>query len=152
MNLSDTLELGVAIKEDVVRMISLTDPTAIYPERPYKYADPDLTEAYDLTLADPVNLARRPENGWCYGRPPGIDAGRWPISATNGMPLRHAFTVKLPPQYRTLGNDVCSDLALRRRAMGNAAGKQECRSRRRGGSIRVASTWNSWTTATLSSG
>ncbi|MBB3308658.1 hypothetical protein FHT78_000387 [Rhizobium sp. BK196] len=105
MHLSDTLDLGVAIRENVVRMISLTDPTAVYPERPYKYADPDLTEAYDLTLTDPVNLARRPKNGWCYGRPPGIDGDRWPISATNGMPLRHAFTVKLPPQYRTQGDE-----------------------------------------------
>ncbi|WP_446689021.1 DUF7256 domain-containing protein, partial [Rhizobium laguerreae] len=104
-NLSDTLTLGVGIREDVVRIISLTDPTALYPERPYKYADPSLTEAYDLTMTDPVDLARRPDSGWCYGRPPGIDARRWPVSTTNGMPLRHAFTVKLPPQYRTLGDE-----------------------------------------------
>ncbi|MBY3211713.1 DUF7256 domain-containing protein [Rhizobium laguerreae] len=104
-NLSDTLTLGVGIREDVVRIISLTDPTAVYPERPYKYADPSLTEAYDLTMTDPVDLARRPDNGWCYGRPPGIDARRWPVSTTNGIPLRHAFTVKLPPQYRTLGDE-----------------------------------------------
>lgn len=105
MPLAETLELGVAIREEVVRAISLVDPTAIYPERPYKYADPDLAEAFDLTLADPVNLARRPENGWAYGRPPGIDAESWPISTVNGMPLRHAFTLKLPPSYRTLGKD-----------------------------------------------
>ncbi|KAF5886197.1 hypothetical protein FY112_08060, partial [Rhizobium sp. PEPV16] len=59
-NPSDTLTLGVGIREDVVRIISLTDPTAVYPERPYKYADPSLTEAYDLTMTDPVDLARRP--------------------------------------------------------------------------------------------
>ncbi|ARQ59252.1 UNVERIFIED_ORG: hypothetical protein GGE64_003075 [Rhizobium etli] len=105
MNLSDTLMLGVGIREEVVRIISLTDPTAVYPERPYKYADPNLTEAYDLTMTDPVDLARRPESGWCYGRPPGIDARIWPVSTTNGLPLRHAFTVKLPPQYRTLGDN-----------------------------------------------
>ncbi|MEH7911903.1 hypothetical protein V7798_32685 [Rhizobium laguerreae] len=32
-NLSDTLTLGVGIREDAVRIISLTDPMAVYPFR-----------------------------------------------------------------------------------------------------------------------
>lgn len=128
-SLSDKLILGVGIKENVVRIISLTDPTAIYPERPYKYTDPNLTEAYDLKMTDPVDLARRPENGWCYGRPPGIDARRWPVSTYSGMPLRHAFTVKLPPHYRTLGdNYVAISLFVDEQRF--TAGKRERRQRR----------------------
>lgn len=64
-----------------------------------------LTQAFDLELSDPVRLETRPENGWCFGRPPGIDADRWPMSPVYGTPLRHAFTLKVPAPYRTQGPD-----------------------------------------------
>jgi hypothetical protein len=105
VELSEALNLIAGVKDDVVRIIEVSDPKAVYPERPYKYADNTLAEAFDLTLADPVRLDRRPEHGWCFGRPPGIDAARWPISPKYGTPLRHAFTLRLPPAYRTLGAD-----------------------------------------------
>lgn len=64
---------------------------------------PSLTDAFDLTLLAPVRLDQRPQNGWCYGMPPSIGEDRWPISPIHGTPLRHAFTLKLPEQYRTQG-------------------------------------------------
>lgn len=61
---------------------------------------PALTEAFELALSKPVRLDNRPADGWCFGKPPGIAAEQWPLSPVNGAPLRHAFTVKLPAQYR----------------------------------------------------
>ena len=38
--------------------------------------------------------------GWCFGLPPSIHSDQWPIDPDNGYPLMHAFTIKLPIDYR----------------------------------------------------
>lgn len=103
---NEGFDFTVGIKDGLILSITLTDPNAIYPERPYKYADPLLTDAFNLEISSPVSLKDRPKDGWCYGLPPAIGADRWPISSNYGTPLRHAFTLKLPEQYRTQGTEL----------------------------------------------
>ncbi|MFJ4345457.1 hypothetical protein [Pseudomonas sp. NPDC089401] len=67
-----------------------------------------LSTAYDL-LRDPQcplpGSARGEQwaGGWSLGLPPGITPHQWPLSESLGYPLRHAFTLYLPPEYRTQG-------------------------------------------------
>jgi len=73
-------------------------------------ADPHLKTAYDLLRAPQCLLPRsgRGEQwsgGWSLGLPPGITQHQWPLSESLGYPLRHAFTLQLPREYRTRGED-----------------------------------------------
>lgn len=104
----DVMELRV--REGRLLVIELSRPGLARPERPYKYADPRLTRAYNVF---PGALTRLPvtgrdtawHNGWCLGRPPGISTAQWPLGDTYGHPLRHAFTLRVPEDYRTQGSE-----------------------------------------------
>ena len=99
-------------KDDVLLGFTLERPGLRYPRRPYRDADPTLTTAFDLYCGGQRTLPRDDRdpaawrNGWCFGLPPGIDGAQWPRCPTTGQPLRHAFTVFLPEQYRTQGMDL----------------------------------------------
>nr|WP_314487594.1 hypothetical protein [uncultured Pseudomonas sp.] len=72
-------------------------------------ADPTLTCAYDLLrhsqrLLPHAQRGAEWAGGWCLGLPPGIRPSQWPLSETFGHPLRHAFTLHIPAQYRTQGD------------------------------------------------
>jgi hypothetical protein len=44
--------------------------------------------------------------GWEYGLPPGLTAETWPRHRSNGLPLVHGFTVRVPERYRVRGADL----------------------------------------------
>lgn len=108
MHTADGHELEVTFANDKILALQISQPDAVYPEPPKLLADPDLTCAYDL-LREPQRL--QPESdrgdewaaGWSLGLPPGISQAQWPMSSRLGHPLRHAFTLHLPAQYRTQG-------------------------------------------------
>lgn len=83
----------------------MTDTSSTPPEL---LADPTLTTAWDL-LRDPqqplpVTDRGAPwAGGWSLGLPPGITPEQWPLSPVYGYPLRHAFTLHVPAQYRGQG-------------------------------------------------
>lgn len=88
--------------------LCLSRPGMALPERPWKYADPELREAYNVWPEEALFLPQRERdtcwaNGWCLGRPPGITTAQWPLSPCYGHPLRHAFTLYLPEAYRMQG-------------------------------------------------
>jgi hypothetical protein len=66
-----------------------------------------LTKRYDLTLSQPAPQQPWPaaqwRNGWILGLPAGISKAQWPLSYRTGFPLRHAFTLHVPEQYRPRG-------------------------------------------------
>lgn len=65
------------------------------------------TTAYDLLLLDePANEAGLRADGWRFGLPPGIRPEQWPLDTANGYPLKHGFTLLLPPEYRCHGPDL----------------------------------------------
>jgi hypothetical protein len=64
------------------------------------------SRAYNLKL---LHEERRPgldSHGWCFGLPPGITPQQWPLDALTGYPLVHAFTLRLPEDYRCHGPDI----------------------------------------------
>ncbi|WP_295473299.1 hypothetical protein [uncultured Pseudomonas sp.] len=73
-------------------------------------ADPTLTTAWDL-LRDPqapLPATRRGatwSGGWSFGLPPGISTAQWPLSPLHGYPMRHAFTLHVPSEYRGQGQE-----------------------------------------------
>jgi hypothetical protein len=70
------------------------------------------TIGYDLTLLKtPPKRSTENDHGWCYGLPPGIKPEQWPLSPHDGFPMQHGFTLRIPEQYRTRGNDYVA-LAL----------------------------------------
>lgn len=71
-------------------------------------SNPLPTKAYDLHLTKQsklpaVDRSGEWDNGWCFGLPPGITPEQWPISEKYGFPLRHAFTLHVPAEYRVKG-------------------------------------------------
>lgn len=107
----DGLLLRVAVQDEVVRSIELSQNLPVYRERQLPAAAPSLTCAFDLTLDPQHDLAMRtrgPEwaGGWALGLPPGITPQQWPLSPVFGHPMRHAFTLHLPPQYRAQGQQL----------------------------------------------
>lgn len=103
--------LRVSFNKGLLTEIELSAPDAIYPIFRLPQADPRLTTAFDLTLAPQRQLPaanRSPEweNGWTFGLPPGIQPEHWPISTSYGHPLRHAFTLRFPEQYRVQGDEL----------------------------------------------
>lgn len=74
-------------------------------------ADPMLTTAFDLNPGTQQVIPVRDRgpawcSGWSLGLPPGITPEQWPLSRDFGYPLRHAFTLHLPEQYRRQGQDL----------------------------------------------
>ncbi|WP_122439960.1 DUF7256 domain-containing protein [Pseudomonas viridiflava] len=104
----EAYELLVRVKEDTILAIEISQPGAVYPEPVKLLADPNLTVAYDLIRDPQCHLpvsGRGPEwsGGWSLGLPPGITPEQWPLSPVMGHPLRHAFTLYVPEQYRKQG-------------------------------------------------
>jgi hypothetical protein len=69
---------------------------------------PPPAKAHDLEIlhreADPGPQC----HGWCFGLPPGISPGQWPLDPLTGYPLVHGFTLRLPPDYRCHGPDIAA--------------------------------------------
>jgi len=63
-------------------------------------------KAYDLSLLHEQARAGAQGHGWCYGLPPGISPGQWPLDPLTGYPLVHGFTLRLPPDYRCHGGEI----------------------------------------------
>jgi hypothetical protein len=74
---------------------TMREPACLLPSR-----------AYNLEL---LHEERRPgpdSHGWCFGLPPGISPQQWPLDFLTGYPLVHAFTLRLPRDYRCHGPDI----------------------------------------------
>lgn len=101
-------ELIVRVRDGVILALEISQPGAVYPEPDKLLADTSLNKVYDL-LRDPQQplppSGRGAEwaGGWNLGLPPGISAQQWPLSPSLGYPMRHAFTVHVPSQYRAQG-------------------------------------------------
>jgi hypothetical protein len=89
--------------------ITLRSRSSIFPS--FEPADSNLKQAFDVW---PVEGRKLPDQergaewagGWTFGLPPGIQSKHWPLDPEKGYPLRHAFTLHLPPQYRVKGMDL----------------------------------------------
>lgn len=107
---SEGFVLLVRILNQHIGALEISQSNAIYPEPEKLLADPHLKTAYDLLRAPQCLQPRngRGEHwsgGWSLGLPPGITQRQWPLSESLGYPLRHAFTLQLPYEYRTQGED-----------------------------------------------
>lgn len=108
----DRTELGhdliVRFRNDAILALEIIQPGAVYPQPAKLLADPQLTRAYDF-IRDPQmpqpKTARGSAwaGGWSLGLPPGISPEQWPLSPAIGHPMRHAFTVHVPADYRMQG-------------------------------------------------
>lgn len=102
---------NVNAQDSMVKSIRLENPNAAYREPLLPVFDPVLTKAFDLKLGPQRILPRTNRGvewsgGWTLGLPPGITTAQWPLSASNGQPLRHAFTLHLPVDYRIKGEEL----------------------------------------------
>ncbi|KQQ60269.1 hypothetical protein ASF84_06110 [Pseudomonas sp. Leaf127] len=104
----DGHDLIVRFRGGAILALEISQPDAVYPEPDKLLADTRLNTVYDL-LRDPqrpLPATGRGEEwagGWNLGLPPGITPVQWPLSPSNGHPLRHAFTLHVPSQYRAQG-------------------------------------------------
>ncbi|WP_337268802.1 DUF7256 domain-containing protein [Oryzifoliimicrobium ureilyticus] len=107
---SDGFQLIVRMKDEAVLAIEIANPDAAFPEPPKLLADPSLKVAYDFFRG---SQRRQPvegrdaswSGGWSLGLPPGIGSEQWPLSPVLGHPLRHAFTLAIPEEYRKQGRE-----------------------------------------------
>ncbi|MFE3546984.1 hypothetical protein ACFXK0_28815 [Nocardia sp. NPDC059177] len=72
-------------------------------------------KAYDLGFGDsadklaevpggePLTLDAPVRSGWIGSEGPGIDAASWPRGPVTGLPMMHAFTLRLPADYQRRG-------------------------------------------------
>jgi len=102
---------NVKTQDNKVKSIRLENPNATYCEPALPIFDPTLTKAFDIALGPQRVLPKAGrgsewDGGWTLGLPPGITAEQWPLSFSNGHPLRHAFTLHLPSEYRAKGNEL----------------------------------------------
>jgi hypothetical protein len=67
---------------------------------------PPPAKAYNLEILHEEARPGPECHGWCFGLPPGISPGQWPLDPSTGYPLVHGFTLRLPPDYRCHGRDV----------------------------------------------
>lgn len=107
---SEGFVLLVRVRNQQIGALEISQPNAIYPEPEKLLADPHLKTAYDLLrapqcLQPATGRGEHWSGGWSLGRPPGISQRQWPLSKRIGYPLRHAFTLQLPCEYRTQGED-----------------------------------------------
>jgi hypothetical protein len=66
-----------------------------------------ILSAYDMEML-PARAVRGSvdDHGWCFGLPPGIKSAQWPLDHRTGQPMRHAFTLLLPEDYRAQGPEL----------------------------------------------
>ncbi|MGW8391443.1 DUF7256 domain-containing protein [Pseudoduganella sp. HUAS MS19] len=96
-------DIVIQAKGQQVSDIILRSRDAVYPA--FEPADPGLKDAFNIWPGEaqllPASLRGAEwENGWAFGLPPGIEHQHWPLNPRHGYPLRHAFTLRLPPEYR----------------------------------------------------
>lgn len=102
-------DIVVHARGQLVSDIILRARDAVYPA--FEPAAADLKSAFNIwpgevqLLADASRGAEW-ENGWTFGLPPGIESRHWPLHPDHGYPLRHAFTLRLPPEYRVKGEQL----------------------------------------------
>jgi hypothetical protein len=109
MELPNGTSLTARFREGALLGLDIFNNAAEYPDAQLPQANPELKKCFDIFLVEPqVLTAKNREavwgNGWCFGLPPGILTTQWPLSKKFGFPLRHAFTMKLPEEYRTKGS------------------------------------------------
>ncbi|WP_179379400.1 hypothetical protein [Jannaschia marina] len=63
-------------------------------------------KAWDLELSPTARRDHPDALGWCFGLPPGIAPGQWPLDPNTGYPMQHGFTLRLPEGYAAPGSDV----------------------------------------------
>jgi hypothetical protein len=64
------------------------------------------SRAYNLKLLHEEGRPGPDSHGWCFGLPPGILPQQWPLDPQTGYPLVHAFTLRLPDDYRCHGPEI----------------------------------------------
>jgi len=64
------------------------------------------SRAYNLHLLHEEGRPGPDSHGWCFGLPPGVSPQAWPLDPQTGYPLVHAFTLRLPEDYRCHGPDI----------------------------------------------
>lgn len=67
--------------------------------------------------------------GWEDGLPPSITAEMWPRSDSNGMPLVHGFTLRVPEAYRAKGKELVGFSYFHPGNSEGASNKREVRDR-----------------------
>jgi hypothetical protein len=107
-HLVDGTGVCVRVRAGIIIGFDLRAADADFPKRKLAQADPRLTKAYDIWASAQLVVPEQNRGtvwsrGWALGRPPGIRTEQWPISPEYGYPLRHAFTLLLPEQYRVRG-------------------------------------------------
>jgi hypothetical protein len=107
----DGYELTVRIKDGVIGAMEMTQVGAVFPEPVKLIADPRVTRAFDFIrepqcLQPVADRGAEWASGWSLGLPPGLTSTQWPLSPRFGHPLRHAFTLSIPAEYRRQGEDL----------------------------------------------
>lgn len=107
-NIDDRLVLRVLLQRGKAICIELIDKAATYAGTAPPSPDFNVTAAFDVTQDWPLKLpasgrGRLWRDGWSLGLPPRLGPHAWPLSTVHGWPLRHAFTVRVPEEYRTRG-------------------------------------------------
>ena len=102
----DGSEVRMRFKDGALLGFDLMQPDAAYPEPPPPKAYPRTAGAYDIDILPHGAAPGDPGHGWCHGLPPGITPVQWPLDPRTGHPLRHAFTLLLPPSHRVKGPDL----------------------------------------------
>ena len=103
----DANELKLRFRDGVLLGFQLFRPGLIYPEAKRPKDDPRIAKAYDINiLPRSADRASSDNHGWCFGLPPGITPLQWPLDPRTGHPMRHAFTLLLPQEYRVKGADL----------------------------------------------
>jgi hypothetical protein len=107
----DGFDLTVRVRDGAIGAVEISQPGAVFPEPVKLEADPRITHAYDLIrdsqrLQPVTDRGMEWAGGWSLGLPPGITPTQWPLSPRLGHPLRHAFTLHIPPEYRRQGEDL----------------------------------------------
>lgn len=116
--LQPELELEVLVFENKVKSFYLRNPQAEY-ESLYEDDATAVNVAYDLNPLSPrlLETARDLEkslwqNGWLWGRPPGLTSEHWPYCRITHQPLRHAFTLRVPKPYQAALPKDCVAISL----------------------------------------
>ena len=101
-------QLTARFKDEQLIGFDLVRPGLIYPGDEFRnYAPIPDAKAYEIsTLPRAADRGATDNHGWCFGLPPGIKAAQWPLDKRTGHPMRHAFTLLLPEEYRCHGPEL----------------------------------------------
>src|SRR5215471_8265416 len=104
----DGARLFASFRKGLLTAITLEQEGRIYPAPLAPFEGQRPKTVYGAHLGADAMLPRRDRGtlwrqGWCHGLPPGLIAAQWPLSHQCGHPMRHAFTLRLPEEYRVKG-------------------------------------------------